>query len=172
LGDEDITVIADGEFAPYVIQKARLYSFRDPGSLLKGIWHTRDMWEADDIIILLGDVVFSNAAIDYILNVYSIVSCVLFWREALNPITGKTASERFGVSIPKGAKEEFIGDIFHLWKFIEAQGRDTKLWDYQKYRALSGWTFDDYTDDIDSPEEYDQFWGLLSGAALEDDEKL
>jgi len=141
------------------------------GPLIDGIYQTRPMW-GERVIFLLGDVVFSHALIDVIL--LDTGELTFFGRLGPNPVTGKAASELFGVAIA----EERYEDVLAWMAKATARGSEftypcPRLWDlYYNFEdqgrlvSLKG----DYTDDIDSIQEYDQFWHSLNREAAEDDD--
>jgi len=60
-----------------------------------------------------------------------------------------------------------------VWVSLADSGHEGKLWNLSRefgYRIRT--LKDDYTDDIDSPQEYEQFYELLNLAAIEDDLRL
>lgn len=168
---QDITVICHGDIIDYIKGlPISVDSFRDPGTILKGIWLTNfhyDWQKYDRIIFLLGDVVFSNECIKKILNDEEFLS--IYGRRGANPITGKEAREIFAFSVCKMNYVPVISVLYLLWK----RDKKSKLWDfYREYVKHHFIEIDDFTDDLDSPEEYDQFWPKLVEAAANDDAKL
>lgn len=173
LSATNVTVIAHGEFVEYTPKWAKFRSFREPtGCILEGICRTKDEWEDHRIVFLLGDVIYSNAMMKEILTNKNNIA--LFGRMGMNNITGKEASEIFALSF-SGGESSFIWErMRHIW-FHDGNNR-AKLWTLYDYiRDYEGLDFisilDDYTDDVDSPEEYDQFFDTLKEMALEDDKE-
>ncbi len=149
----------------------------DPVSLLGGIMTIMPLWETDRTIVLLGDVVFSYKALDLILNTQQPVS--FLGRPGSNPVIGKEAAELFGFSVSK----EMYGIIKDHCSRMTVRGAvvnyPPKLW--ALYRLVCGFGHDDcryedkillnpqdYTDDLDSVEEYQQFWLGMCAEALSD----
>lgn len=124
------------------------------GSILNGIIKTSLCWFEDkDILFLLGDVVYSEYAISLILsNLYLTPPITLYGRLTGNLFTGKSAKEIFAVHI---RPETSVFDI--LDEGIRRKEDNAKLWDVynitQKIVPVADWT-----DDIDSPEEYNLFY--------------
>ena len=166
----DITVICHGDIIDYIKGlPISVDSFRDPGTILKGIWLTNfhyDWQKYDRIIFLLGDVVFSNECISTILNDKNLFS--LYGRFGSNKFTGKSAKEIFALSIYPEYYKDISSLLYDLWK----NEKGSKLWDLYFFGLLNFIDIDDFTDDLDSPEEYDQFWPKLVEAAANDDAKL
>jgi len=160
----DVTVIADGYFAAYMPQDVKLVYFRTPGSLLFGIWQTTKWMDFHSRnIILLGDVVYSNSLIEDILadkKEYRI-----YGRDTGNPVTGKKAKELFALEI---APYNYLSLLDRDIEICLKRNKNARLWDLQN-EVKSPLYVDDYTDDLDSPEEYNQFWNKLKAAALKDD---
>jgi hypothetical protein len=148
------------------------------GELLQGVLTSMTMW-AEKTMILLGDVAFSHAMIDHMLlnnglNFYG--------RAGANRFTGKEAGELFGLVF----HTEHRIEIMNHCHWMTARGRPInyppKLW--ALYRLMAGFEhdaegqvedkllvqLDDYTDDLDSPEGYKQFWSKLNGEAAIDDD--
>jgi len=157
----DVTVIADGYFAAYMPQDVKLVYFRFPGSLLFGIQQTIK-WMDDRNIILLGDVVYSNSLIEKILS--SEEGYMIHGRKNGNPVTGKKARELFALVV----SHHFIPVLDQQINNCLVANKNAKLWDLYT-RINTPLLVDDYTDDLDSPEEYLQFWSKLKEAALRDD---
>ena len=171
----DMTVIAQGEpFFPFVEGKAELITFHEPvGTLIQGIWKTSEHWKGDcQIIILLGDVIYSNAVVEEILADEYATMSTIFGRDGANLSTRKAAKEIFAFAIPSGI------NIQAFWKqelraFWE-NNYGTKLWDFYNinYPEMEFIKIDDYTDDCDSVQEYQQFYPKLLEEALKDDKRL
>jgi len=164
LGDLDVTVIAPGEFAEYVLPfGVHLKYFRVPGSLLSGIKQAikwMDLYDRN--VVLLGDVVYSNSLISDILTMKE--QYRIYGREDGNPVTGKKAKELFALVIT----HDLIPLLEYDIDICLERNKHARLWDLQG-EIESLLYIDDYTDDLDSPEEYIQFWNKLEFAALEDD---
>ena len=163
--DPLIKVICAGEFYPYLPEGTEIESFREPiQPILHGIWNTKQEWESyDRVIIILGDVAFSNLAIIRIL--INRQELALFGRLGANPITGKEAGEIFALSIYPDKYMEVICRLKDLW-----QSGKQKIWDYYNEYGADFVEINDYTDDVDSLEAYVQFWPKMKEKILEDDE--
>jgi len=145
------------------------------GFLLRGIWIANNRsGEADRTVVLLGDVVYSNNAIQTIFE--DVWGTPLFGRQESNYITGKKASELFALAFSLERSDYIIGIILSI---LKDRGRKTaRLWDiFDWIDQNSGETsfahdISDYTDDVDSIQEYVLFFDKLEKAVLEDDERL
>lgn len=134
---------------PFVHLKTNLHTQRDPGSgLLDGIWNTRDLWSRYTTI-LLGDVVFSRAALKRCLDPRTFA---FFGRLGPNVHTQRPYGEIFGLSLgARGQKivTKTIGDP----KIRQQRGGQLwGLWDLVSSRAR--WcAIEDWTDDVDTPDD-------------------
>ena len=169
----DVTVIAPSDFVQYMPSWVKFRSFHEPtGCILEGICRTKKEWEGHRVVFLLGDVVYSNRMIREIFSNTDTVS--FFGREGANVFTGKEASEIFAFSFNEDiiTQLNIWNEMRFLWftKQIKA-----KLWhlrdDMPSISFAFRKVFDDYTDDIDSPEEYNLFYEKLKESALADDER-
>lgn len=151
----------------YRTYHSHIHTLRDPaGSILDGILRTTNHWENEtDVVYLLGDVVYSNYAIFVILsNLYITPPITLYGRLTGNLYTGKSAREIFALHIRPG------DDVYNLIKKLNYE-KDVsgKLWDvYAETKTIV--PVADYTDDVDSPEEYAKFFRELERRARFDDE--
>lgn len=149
----------------------------ESGPLLEGVKTIFPLWESDRTVVLLGDVVFSYRAINGILKTLNPI--MFLGRPGPNPVTGKQAPELFGFSVA----EEWYGPVLKHCERMTARGAPIryppKLW--ALYRLVCGFEHDeykydddflvdplDYTDDLDSVEEYRDYWPALSQTALAD----
>jgi hypothetical protein len=156
-GVPNVTLVGHGtDFRQY---HHCIRTFRDPvGSLVEGILRTSTDWEDSDhdILYLLGDVVYSNYAISVILsNLYVTRPVTLYGRLSGNLYTGKMAREIFAIHI------DHDDDVYKMLKYIDDEkGLQSKLWDiyHQTNRIVP---IADWTDDVDSPEEYHLFFKKL-----------
>ena len=162
--DPLIKVICAGEFSSYLPKGTEIESFREPiQPILHGIWNTKREWGFyDRILIILGDVAFSNFAMGIILR--NSANLTIFGRMRGNKTTGKEAREIFALSIRPDKYVEVIDNLNTLWKL----GKE-KLWDYYETYRPNFVEIDDYTDDIDSLEAYIQFWPVMKENIIEDD---
>lgn len=168
----DVELIAPGDFLGYPLnENINFRSFREPtGCILEGICKTKNEWSGHRVVFLLGDVIYSNRMIKEIMSNSDTIS--LFGRKEANPITNKCAGEIFAFGFD--AAKEIQSYIWHQMR---------KLWFHNNLNNAKLWTLynfvdkeiplheidNDYTDDIDSPEEYAQFYEKLKEYALEDD---
>ena len=162
---DNITVFAPEDFTEHLPTGTSLtslgYRKYQPRKLLDGILRAKDFW-GDETIILLGDVIFSNKAINYLFSID--LPCWILGRAFSNKITGKRAGELFAISFKNHDVEENIESIL-LDKYNPG-----KLWSYYHAYKPSLVETTDYTDDIDSPQAYEQFYECLCEAAKVDDE--
>lgn len=170
-GQSDYKVIARGEmFSPSQLDKLinKVVTLQYAGTILEGIhqllYRKHGNGDLKPVIFLLGDVIFSHACLDTILDDKHFYT--LFGRNKSNKVTGKQASEIFALK----AGEMFwplLLDQLHIQKNMAGS---TKLWNLLNgYFSGNFVEIDDYTDDIDSLEEYEQFFKKLEAAAREDD---
>ena len=92
----------------------------------------------------------------------------------MNNVTGKEASEIFALSFSSNVSPFIWDKMRHIW--FHNGNNQAKLWTLYDYMKDCGSLDfisipDDYTDDVDSPEEYEQFFDKLKECALEDDKK-
>jgi hypothetical protein len=176
-----ITIVAPVEFP--AIAGAHTVSFNYPGSILQGILNTRSLWAGHQFVCyLLGDVLFSRAALVRHLR-WNISRPLFLGRKNENPISGKRHPElyalNFAVDRYMGISQEMERACLKLT--TPPMEREPKLWallDYfvQKFpeklpeSAIFGEVID-YTDDIDSPEEFEAYWPRMVASALKDERK-
>lgn len=128
-------------FGPF---QAELRTLENPGfGLMNGVAQVRDLWGEEDTTFLLGDVVFSRRAIRTILSGFS--EFRFFGRQGPNPVTGRPRGERFALQIGDLGRRKLDGYL--LRRLVS--GLDGF------YRHVGGGytTIDDWTDDIDLPED-------------------
>lgn len=157
----NIITISKGEFLKHLPKGATIHTLPEPtGSLLSGIYNSRHMWDGyDRIIVLLGDVVYSNELIEVIEGDKRPIS--FYGRLRGNSFTGKKARELFGLS--------FYGDWQDRLNFVLRELRG-KLWTLIEELGTNHLIeVMDYTDDVDSPEGYEKFWERLKSYANKDD---
>jgi hypothetical protein len=173
----DTIVVMNKKYSHYLPSGTALMSLDEPtGFLLRGIWIACE-WsdDADRTIILLGDVVYSNDAIKKIFAEKHKARISLFGRLFENPATGKEAKELFALSCKDADYDDLRGIILNI---LKDRGRPTaRLWDLYGFFGAAGATnvfefINDFTDDVDSIQEYALFFDKLEEAALKDDEKL
>ena len=162
LKGNDVTLVGLGDiFRKYC---NHIFTLREPtGSLIDGIIRTSPRWDENGILFLLGDVVYSYYAISVILSgVYSKSPFTLFGRLTGNLYTGKARKEIFALYIPSMTDE-----MCNLFEQIR-QKSSAGLWDlYNVSKTIV--PIADYTDDIDSPEEYIKFYSKLQDRVNWDD---
>lgn len=123
----------------------------NPGkTLFDGIRQTKEFWKAKNVI-LLGDVVFSASVFDATIS--SSDEMWIVGRAGANPVTGKNASELFSLGFFWSRQNDVLGPWGRLWDLEKS---------FTSYKFVQ---VDDWTDDLDSPEEYDQFYKKLVEAA-------
>ncbi len=164
-----VTLIAPGDFLLYNIPKwVDFRSFHEPtGCILEGICRTKKEWEGHRVTFLLGDVVYSNRMMQEIFSNNDTVS--FFGREGANVFIGKEAKEIFAFSFNENhvIQQALWEDMRDMWFHKQIQA---KLWHFCDRGELH--TLDnDYTDDIDGPEEYNLFYEKLKELALADDKR-
>jgi hypothetical protein len=162
LANHNIILVAPEYFESVIPENVALTSlgYRDNEKrpLLDGILRTKKWW-TDITYILLGDVVYSNAAIECLFNI-DFDSWVL-GRTKPNKIIGKQAGELF--SLVFSPEKEDIEK--NLKTALSKPGCTGKLWDYYFSYQPPLLELNDYTDDIDSPEAYEQFSTILRWSA-------
>jgi len=182
-------VICTEKFRKYSNLNVPCYEIQGtPGTTPQGISYTYHigLWQnAERVICLFGDVIYSNNAINIINHDTFPVS--IYGRLGGNEITGKHSyvpldgdSELFGISVYRDKFEEVINDIGsktvarYKAKPLRGDRGKTMLWDIYHSNPpylLQGLTqFYDYTDDIDWCYEYYEFFPKLKECVLLDDE--
>lgn len=141
------------------------------GRLLRGIWVAcKLIGRADKTVILLGDVIYSHNAILKIFAGVEVVS--LYGRLSGNPITGKEAKELFALSFLRKRYDLMMGLMLDMVNDDNIEM--ARLWNLYDFFGFIGEKdvfvlIEDYTDDVDSQQEYVLFFDKLRDAALEDD---
>jgi hypothetical protein len=167
LWGENNTLIAPEDFPINVMHQ----TFKNPGEILHGIWLTYKelSWDYDRVIILLGDVIFSNYAIKKIFADDRPFS--FYGRLGENKVTGKSQSEIFGISIYREKHKEVADACYWTWRMMAMHNLPAKLWTlyhaFDKPELLV--QFYDYTDDVDFPEEWELLHFKLQQCVAEDD---
>jgi hypothetical protein len=168
LKQTDILVIAPGEFLPYVEDYAQMASLREQlGHLHQGITETYQYWkDADRLLFIYGDVVYEWSALERMLF-DKLHRVSFFGRRGSNIYTGKDANEIFSIGVPKTHRDEFYNKIRKGWN-----ERRPRIWGYTYTDDTADFIeLDTWSDDVDSPEEYRQFFSKLKELALADDER-
>lgn len=133
----------------------------------------------NEIIILLGDVVFSHDLVERILQDRAPLR--FYGRIGTNHFTGKEVSELFAMKVQESQREFVLKEC----EWLLSHGRlqyPPKMWQLyrkcadlplheQKFEVELLFRSYDYTDDVDSPEEYNFFWNKLNTEAAQDDDK-
>lgn len=158
----DYTVIGRGEMLSleqHEMTQNHFVTLQWSGNtILEGI---RQLLSMDDaILFVLGDVVFSSK-----MFARMIYKCTrpnnythFMGRMGGNVVTGKQASEIFSFFVPAISQKEII-ETTKVFGGI-------KLWDLKNHLNLPVFEYKgDWTDDVDSPEEYEQFYPALNLAA-------
>lgn len=155
----DYTIVANGEmFTPeqHELTNGHFRTLQYAGkNILEGICQLS--WGIEeDLLFLLGDVVFSERQLDHIL--YPHLPVCVNGRRRANPITGKKAGEIFALFIGQSEQERVLKI---------AKGSDgRKLWHLKAYAGIPLVEIEgDWTDDIDSPEEYRLYYDALNDLA-------
>jgi len=139
----------------------------DPGgSVVGAIHHYQNLW-GDSVLIVLGDVVFSNQAIQIMVGQGPRTSEFFGRQEAANPVTGKVHPEIFALRIVKDHHATFLGATSEpTWR----RHPDTKLHDLRMklFGIIQFFEISDYTDDVDTEEDYVKRFPLLKQSVSED----
>lgn len=148
---------------PFLQLKAELHVQPDPGKgLLDGVWNTRALW-TDCTTYLLGDVVFSRAALQKCLAPSEFT---FFGRRGANPFTKCPYGEIFGMCVDSKGQEIVSSSISDPGVRKHREGRLWGLWERVKGRA--NWSaIDDWTDDVDKPAELEALRKMSATIAKE-----
>ena len=146
--------------------------------LLGGLLSTRALWDCDRTVILLGDVVFSYKALGMLLE-NAAPRIRFLGRSGGNPVFDKEANELFGFTMDSAFYKTVIEHCQAMVRRGAPINYPPKLW--ALYRLICGFGHDeykyedqvlldpeDYTDDVDSPQEYAHYWVRLREMALGD----
>lgn len=181
-GVEEIHVIAPEIFKEvFPDEVVHNFPMKYDGPLLDGMYKTSHLWHVHGTLIILGDVLFSYYAIDWLTTGHE---TKFLGRLTPNELTGKTASELFALRIYppdyETVKEfcRWMADpenvtrakprLWSLLKMMSAnhvEGHDSLYID-SKYVV----SINDYTDDVDSRIEYGNFFEKMRQCALQEDE--
>ena len=177
LADKDIygTVIAPQSFRravwPFDVNTQTGMVRAEPGPLLDGLAASRGFWDSEKTLFLMGDVLFSRARLNQVVGERGTSRpLVFFGRKEPNPLTGKEAPEIFGFAATSGKYNTVMKAAIYLCSHGRNKLWDAKLWSL--YRHLGQSEFldleGDWSDDVDSPEEYEEFWPALQDQAIHD----
>jgi hypothetical protein len=134
---------------PFVKLQTKLHTLPTPGhGLLDGIWGTRRLWH-DYTTLLLGDVVFSRAALRQCLEPKKFA---FFGRTGPSAYTSCPWGEIFALSMGTRAQELVAKTITNADIRQQRDGRLWGLWDLIGSHA-KWFSIDDWTDDVDTPDE-------------------
>jgi len=153
-------------------------------TVLEGMMAARGLWGYDATAVLCGDVLFSRKAIDHIAAWVNRSAPFEFITRSSgpSPVTGKVALEIFGFlfrPIATPTMERHIQAITEsmraidqparMWHLYNGLGGNPYAYSYARvhYPAIT-WEPGDYTDDIDSPQEW-MLHGEILVAAVEAD---
>jgi len=144
------------------------WTLRGGGPLLTGIADCMDQspWSSE-IVFLLGDVLFSRRALEVAIGAYGGSIRRMRFTARLEPssVSGKAAPELFSLAVQGDGIDEVRKMIGILTKRgNQMPGKLWNLWDMAMTPPT--WPINDYTDDVDSPEEYLAFWPAMRDAAL------
>lgn len=173
----DIVVVAPRDFTGHILGAEHKIVEGNQGPLLHGIATLGMDWGFSRTLFLLGDVVLSPAMMDTVIG--NLDKCKFIGRLGGNPITGKGASELFGFTVGRWGYEEVSGFCHWMTRRGAPINYPPKLW--ALYRLMCGLEHDDYdidnqllleidndfSDDIDSIQEYQDYGSRLVQAALE-----
>ena len=138
---------------------------------------TRSLW-GEMTLVLLGDVFYTQNAIERIVSYTNGIH--VFGRPGGNLFTGSPYGEIFAFSFARDCADEMLENAERVCVDAKEGGRG-KIWEL--YRSLAGFSLaesrtereifvsiHDFTDDVDSPEEYERVAGrysrLTSGTSL------
>lgn len=139
------------------------------GTTLHGLHQTRHLWnDIDRLIVLLGDVVFSTHTRDVVMAARSLT---FVGREGPNPLTGKPWGELFALVCPRAAIAQ-LDAVLHEPHWQTAPGRLRDLAQFLRGCAVCPFAMtdivNDYTDDIDTPEDVEAVLPRLRTQARDD----
>lgn len=167
INSDDIVVVAPETFKGYT-SDVRLHTLESPGKLLNGIAECEGFLLDERATIVLGDVLFSHDSLGELLD--SSGAFTFLGRRGPNPSTGKSIDELFGFAMVSDVYEQIVfacrlltrsggnspGKLWNLYSVLMAREPDSVEF-IQTY---------DWTDDVDSVEEYQRFWPQLLRMAL------
>lgn len=156
----DITVVL-GKNSMLAWDKTRIMEVRSSGWITEGLEETQRKWRGRTII-LLGDVFYTEPAIDRILS--SNISPVFFGRSGASLRTGKPYRELFGMGFDVSSADQILKALENVHQHT-ISGGGGRLW--QLYSTVVGFPLNqsrveqkhfleinDFTDDFDLPQDY------------------
>jgi len=166
-GREDFMIIAEGEmFTPEQIDMLpnKIKTLRVPGNILDGVSQLLQ-GVTTPATFLLGDVIFSERFLQEVFS-HDETFYSIWGRFGRNPFTGKEAGEIFAITT-----SAICAPLVKIQtNAVSYYGN--KLWDWfhdgvfaGKWMSIEG----DWTDDIDSQQEYEMFFEKVEDCASEED---
>lgn len=196
-GFHNLTVVAEEELLRLTGLEDIGITLSDPGSdILEPVYNLLAVPPAEVTVLLLGDVLFSRAAVAKVMLGIQTKPSGCLARCGPSKVTTKVADEVFGIWLDRQAAQlardrcsMMVPRLPNLSGFANMT-RPSKPWAFPflasedmlamqvayEQRGNGGLgvaasmltTIDDYTDDVDSPIEYSIFWPPMLAAALED----
>ena len=180
-GRENIIIVGD---KLHFEQFGKVHEQTDPQpEICNGIKDTYPLWEGHDrTVILCGDVVYSDACIRAIYE--DKTQLRIFGRIGENPVTGKVYDERFAVAFDENyglpvlwaidavlLRPECIASLkalYYTMLGVPCTPQGDKVFFESKLLHV----IDDYTDDLDSLEEWERSKEKLEAAILQEPNAL
>ena len=180
-GIDDIVIVAPDDFKP-TFPESVVHSFGEQYDepLLHGVHQTSSFWHPKGTFIILGDVLFSHMAIDWLVAGQG---TKFLGRFTPSVVSGKEAPELFALRL----YPEDYETVIRYCEWMTTKGREIRstprFWallgmlsmksveghDSIRYNKDLIMAINDYTDDVDSRQEYRRFFGPMLGAALRED---
>ena len=181
-GIDNVVVIAPERFVNVFPEDVRVHSFGSQYNepLLHGVHVTSSYWHADGVVIILGDVLFSSFAMDWLMTGND---TKFLGRFTPSVVSGKEAPELFALRIAPSDydtiihycqwmtdRENKVRAKPRFWSLLAMMsGGDVQKHDSTQYNPGYFMAINDYTDDIDSLIEYRKFFGPMLKAAISED---
>lgn len=169
-----VAVVHGGPWWVQVLDKVGVESYvqPDPGpSVVGGIFQCEHLF-GDKNLIFLGDVVYSHSAVREIVRQnWPREGVTIYGRRGENRFTKKKYPEIFGCSFSRGADP--FGRLEAKYGAPWLRHPDTKLWSALKELPWAGIEpvfveIDDYTDDIDTEDDYVKRLPILRDCVIKD----